>query len=114
MQVLVFSGRELFMADASVFVDDAEAYEVYERDEESEANKQTVKNDLPCLIMLLFSRCHGHFMYGMVSKVPNTSCCPARGCRSRILEHGVLVLGWNPPYFPSLCERKVDININSS
>jgi hypothetical protein len=43
MQVLVFSGRELFMADASVFVDDAEAYEVYERDEESEANKQTVK-----------------------------------------------------------------------
>ncbi|CAL4962906.1 unnamed protein product [Urochloa decumbens] len=26
------SGRELFMADASVFVDDAEAYEVYERE----------------------------------------------------------------------------------
>jgi len=27
--VLVSSGRELFMADASVFVDDAEAFEVY-------------------------------------------------------------------------------------
>ncbi|ONM36620.1 Nucleic acid binding protein [Zea mays] len=34
------SGRELFMADASVFVDDAEAYEVYER-EESEANEES-------------------------------------------------------------------------
>jgi hypothetical protein len=39
--VSVCSGRELFMADASVFVDDAEAYEVYER-EESEANEESV------------------------------------------------------------------------
>ncbi|XP_039849809.1 zinc finger CCCH domain-containing protein 11 isoform X1 [Panicum virgatum] len=37
------SGRELFMADASVFVDDAEAYEVYEREEESEANEESSK-----------------------------------------------------------------------
>lgn len=39
------SGRELFMVDASVFVDDAEAYEVYERhEEESEANEEQGKN----------------------------------------------------------------------
>ncbi|KAK1285886.1 Zinc finger CCCH domain-containing protein 11 [Acorus calamus] len=30
------SGRELFLSDASLFVDDAEAYEKYQRDEESE------------------------------------------------------------------------------
>jgi hypothetical protein len=38
----VSSGRELFMADSSVFVDDAEAYDVYERQEESEANEEPV------------------------------------------------------------------------
>ncbi|KAK1271743.1 Zinc finger CCCH domain-containing protein 11 [Acorus gramineus] len=32
------SGRELFLSDASLFVDDAEAYEKYQRDEESEEN----------------------------------------------------------------------------
>ncbi|OEL16631.1 Zinc finger CCCH domain-containing protein 11 [Dichanthelium oligosanthes] len=37
------SGRELFMADASVFVDDAEAYEVYEREKEHEANEESSK-----------------------------------------------------------------------
>lgn len=42
MAALVSSGRELFMADASVFVDDAEAYEVYEREEESEAKEESV------------------------------------------------------------------------
>ncbi|MBA0677422.1 hypothetical protein Goari_018832, partial [Gossypium aridum] len=31
------SGRELFMSDASLFVDDAEAYEKYQREEESDA-----------------------------------------------------------------------------
>ncbi|WCJ34595.1 hypothetical protein M5689_015895 [Euphorbia peplus] len=31
------SGRELFLSDASIFVDDAEAYEEYQRDEESDA-----------------------------------------------------------------------------
>ena len=56
MVVLVSSGRELFMADASVFVDDAEAYEVYEREEESEANEESVNlpsfDDIfvPCLV----------------------------------------------------------------
>ncbi|KAL5222792.1 hypothetical protein ABZP36_027505 [Zizania latifolia] len=39
------SGRELFMADSSVFVDDAEAYEVYERHEESEANEESSKKN---------------------------------------------------------------------
>lgn len=39
---IVSSGRELFMADSSVFVDDAEAYDVYERQEESEANEEPV------------------------------------------------------------------------
>ncbi|KAI6676426.1 hypothetical protein NL676_037222 [Syzygium grande] len=33
------SGRELFLSDASVFVDDAEAYEKYQRDEEPEDAK---------------------------------------------------------------------------
>ena len=46
--VLVSSGRELFMADASVFVDDAEAYEVYEREEEPEANEESV--NVPSLV----------------------------------------------------------------
>lgn len=31
--MLPFSGRELFLADASIFVDDAEAYEMYQREE---------------------------------------------------------------------------------
>lgn len=31
--VLSFSGRELFLSDASLFVDDAEAYEKYQREE---------------------------------------------------------------------------------
>ncbi|CAN1805598.1 Zinc finger CCCH domain-containing protein 11 [Linum perenne] len=34
------SGRELFLADASLFVDDAEAYEKYQRAEEPEAGIQ--------------------------------------------------------------------------
>lgn len=58
MFLLVSSGRELFMADASVFVDDAEAYEVYEREEEPEANEESV--NLPSFddICSIFSR-HG-------------------------------------------------------
>lgn len=31
-----YSGRELFLSDASVFVDDAEAYEKYHREEETD------------------------------------------------------------------------------
>ena len=46
MLVLVSSGRELFMADASVFIDDAEAYEVYERREEPQASQEQVKYSL--------------------------------------------------------------------
>lgn len=37
-----FSGRELFLMDASLFVDDAEAYERYQRQEEPESSEQTV------------------------------------------------------------------------
>ncbi|XP_059457874.1 zinc finger CCCH domain-containing protein 11-like isoform X1 [Corylus avellana] len=39
------SGRELFLSDASLFVDDAEAYEKYQREEELEAAEQKVKDD---------------------------------------------------------------------
>jgi len=46
------------MADASVFVDDAEAYEVYEREEESEANEESVNFPSFDDICSMFSR-HG-------------------------------------------------------
>ncbi|XVF75476.1 hypothetical protein PTKIN_Ptkin13bG0191000 [Pterospermum kingtungense] len=39
------SGRELFLSDASLFVDDAEAYEEYQREEEPEETVQKVKDD---------------------------------------------------------------------
>ncbi|XVE61767.1 hypothetical protein DITRI_Ditri06bG0066300 [Diplodiscus trichospermus] len=39
------SGRELFMSDASIFVDDAEAYEKYQREEESHAPENKANND---------------------------------------------------------------------
>ncbi|XP_077239605.1 zinc finger C-x8-C-x5-C-x3-H type family protein [Tasmannia lanceolata] len=39
------SGRELFLSDASLFVDDAEAYEKYQREEESDANEQKAKSE---------------------------------------------------------------------
>jgi hypothetical protein len=42
------SGRELFLADASLFVDDAEAYEKYQREEKAEAAEEKV-------ILLLFN-----------------------------------------------------------
>ncbi|KAG6728479.1 hypothetical protein I3842_02G174900 [Carya illinoinensis] len=38
------SGRELFLSDASLFVDDAEAYEKYQREEEREAVEQKDKD----------------------------------------------------------------------
>ncbi|KAJ4845900.1 hypothetical protein Tsubulata_026867 [Turnera subulata] len=39
------SGRELFLSDASVFVDDAEAYENYQREEEPEVTQQKAKEN---------------------------------------------------------------------
>ncbi|XP_043696617.1 zinc finger CCCH domain-containing protein 11 isoform X3 [Telopea speciosissima] len=39
------SGRELFLSDSSLFVDDVEAYEKYQREEESDASEQKVKDD---------------------------------------------------------------------
>ncbi|KAG6771933.1 hypothetical protein POTOM_023328 [Populus tomentosa] len=38
------SGRELFLSDASVFVDDAEAYEKYQREEEPDGTEQKVND----------------------------------------------------------------------
>ncbi|KAJ4704820.1 zinc finger CCCH domain-containing protein 11-like [Melia azedarach] len=38
------SGRELFLSDSSLFVDDAEAYEKYLREEESHVTEQKAKN----------------------------------------------------------------------
>lgn len=40
--LFVFSGRELFLSDASLFVDDAEAYDIYEREEEPDAAEERV------------------------------------------------------------------------
>ena len=37
-----FSGRELFLSDSSLFVDDAEAYEKYQREAEPDATEQKV------------------------------------------------------------------------
>ncbi|KAG9138921.1 hypothetical protein Leryth_007551 [Lithospermum erythrorhizon] len=39
------SGRELFLSDASLFVDDAEAYDKYQREEESDVPQQQVHKD---------------------------------------------------------------------
>ncbi|XP_004307428.1 PREDICTED: zinc finger CCCH domain-containing protein 11-like [Fragaria vesca subsp. vesca] len=39
------SGRELFLADASLFVDDAEAHEKYHRQEEPEASAEKIKGN---------------------------------------------------------------------
>ncbi|VVA99826.1 unnamed protein product [Arabis nemorensis] len=38
------SGRELFLSNASLFVDDAEAFEEYQREKEEEENEQKAKN----------------------------------------------------------------------
>ncbi|GAV84189.1 hypothetical protein CFOL_v3_27633 [Cephalotus follicularis] len=38
------SGRELFMSDSSWFVDDAEAYENYQREEESDSTENKVND----------------------------------------------------------------------
>lgn len=46
------SGRELFLADASVFVDDAEAYEKYQRQEPEAAEEKVI-----------FSFCITHVIY---------------------------------------------------
>eukprot|EP00252_Welwitschia_mirabilis_P006662 TRINITY_DN1754_c0_g1_i1.p1 TRINITY_DN1754_c0_g1~~TRINITY_DN1754_c0_g1_i1.p1 ORF type:complete len:363 (+),score=104.98 TRINITY_DN1754_c0_g1_i1:130-1218(+) len=38
------SGRELFLSDASLFIDDAEAYEVYDREEDEVRGKKVERN----------------------------------------------------------------------
>lgn len=42
LSFMYFNGRELFIADASLFVDDAEAHEKYHRQEEPEASAEKV------------------------------------------------------------------------
>jgi hypothetical protein len=59
----LISGRELFASDASLFVDDAEAYEQYQRDEEDQQEaavptsvqntKVFVLNLLHCVLLLI-------------------------------------------------------------
>lgn len=46
------SGRELFLSDASLFVDDAEAYDKYQREEEVDADPKVTVSlvHLPYLI----------------------------------------------------------------
>uniref|UniRef100_A0A5B7AL07 ZC3H15/TMA46 family C-terminal domain-containing protein n=1 Tax=Davidia involucrata TaxID=16924 RepID=A0A5B7AL07_DAVIN len=39
------SGRELFLLDSSLFVDDVEAYEKYQREEESDVTEQKLQVD---------------------------------------------------------------------
>jgi hypothetical protein len=43
------SGRELFLSDSSLFVDDAEAYDKYQREPESDVVEQKVKLSLVSL-----------------------------------------------------------------
>lgn len=38
----MYSGRELFLSDSSLFVDDAEAYDKYQREDESNATVEKV------------------------------------------------------------------------
>lgn len=40
----IYSGRELFLSDASLFVDDAEAYDIdrYQREPEADVTEQVV------------------------------------------------------------------------
>lgn len=42
--LLLFSGRELFMSDASLFVDDVDSYEKYQRDEDYDIDAEKVSN----------------------------------------------------------------------
>ena len=51
--LFIFSGRELFMSNASLFVDDVGAWEQYERDE-SENNEPEVGSIYPFYTMMSF------------------------------------------------------------
>ena len=45
------SGRELFLLDASLFVDDAEAYDKYEREEEPDVEQKVVRCLCPTILI---------------------------------------------------------------
>lgn len=47
------SGRELFLSDSSLFVDDVEAYEKYQREEEFDSAEKKVKSLINALILCL-------------------------------------------------------------
>jgi len=51
-----FSGRELFLSDSSLFVDDAEAYEKYQRESGYDVTEQKVKLSLVSFQPLLSPR----------------------------------------------------------
>lgn len=53
---LHFSGRELFLSDSSLFVDDAKAYEKYQRESGSDITEQKVKPSLISFQPLLSPR----------------------------------------------------------
>ena len=48
----LYSGRELFLSNSSLFVDDAEAYDRYQRENESSATEEKV-NMFPLLVLPL-------------------------------------------------------------
>lgn len=56
--LLKCSGRELFLSDASLFVDDAEAYDKYHRQPESDETEQNVSFfSMPvfrCIVLIPF------------------------------------------------------------
>lgn len=55
VSILLFSGRELFLADASVFIDDVEAYEIYNRQEgRGQADGQEV--------VIFYVKCFGFYL----------------------------------------------------
>lgn len=65
----LYSGRELFLSDSSWFVDDAEAYDKYQREEESDASegKINILFFLPYLFCLSAWRLHGLIVVHEVS-----------------------------------------------
>ncbi len=60
MNVVWNSGRELFLADASLFVDDAEAFDHYEREEQEISSSQP---STPHEEVLNVCRCRKPFNY---------------------------------------------------
>ncbi|MBA0581469.1 hypothetical protein Gorai_023647, partial [Gossypium raimondii] len=92
------SGRELFMSDASLFVDDAEAYEKYQREEESDAPENKNQASLSDILdngsnVIANTRVQCILRYS-ISKQLKTTLAPedlyvSMPCPSLILKEGV-------------------------